>query len=543
MSSVCCSFATNNSSLRIVDLVIWRSHVHFEPIGLGGLRMQERAVRVLVALVDRFLPESSFPHGDLRRRMRGSFVLALAVMQVGASILFALSEATAGHAQVAALMAVGALMPVWPAWRLRSDGDVDFWSQVFIANMFFLTGLILLASGGRSIGIVMAMPALLLICSLVSSLRQILAWGLVVLLILLIGNVLRALPGPWWINIDPQWARASVGRVPVLLALCLLGMSVLLRWLLDGVFADLGGTRQRELLAIERARFDQRRFADFSDIAADWFWETDAQLRLVFVSPSVTMHTGLQPEQLLGQHPLSVVRARQPDNPRLRDIEAQMARGEPFADELMAWHDESGKVTMFRHAGRPFRGDDGRMLGYRGAVTNVTENWQLTRELKRLARTDPLTGLLNRRAFGTALNQAMAETREHGSSWWLLQLDLDHFKQVNDRSGHAVGDQVLIKVAELLRQSGLPADTLARVGGDEFCALLREPDAEAVTDYADLILAGFARLGADFGQPIGASIGIARLHPDKGDDSFQLRVVDEACYRAKREGRGRLVIA
>ena len=505
--------------------------------------MRERAIKTLVAWIDDFLPGQTFPHNDLRRRMRGSFVLALVAMQAGASIVFALSELFAGHFLIATLLAIGALMPIWPVWRLRRDGDVDFWSQVFIANMFFLTGFIHLASGGHSIGIVMALPALLLISSLVSTLRQILFWGLVVVLILVIGNVLRELPGPWWINIDSAWARASVGRVPVILAFCLLGMSVLLRWLLDSVFADLGATRQREMDAMERAQFDQRRFADFSEIAADWFWETDAQLRMVYVSPTLTEHTGLRPEQLLGQHPLAFVRQRHPDSPRMREIDGKMARGEPFSDELMAWHDESGKVTMFRHVGRAFRDDNGSLLGYRGAVTDITENWRLTRELERLARTDSLTGLLNRRAFGEVLSKTLAQARESGSPWWLLQLDLDHFKQVNDRSGHAVGDQVLIRVAEFLRQSGLPTETLARVGGDEFCALVREPEAEALTDYADLILAGFARLATEFGQPLGVSIGVARLHPEKGDESYQLRVVDEACYQAKREGRGRVVIA
>ncbi len=505
--------------------------------------MRGRAIRMLVGWIDHFLPGDTFPRNDLRRRMRGSFVLALVLMQGGASVLFALSELLVGHLLVAALLAVGALMPIWPAWRLRRDGNVDFWSQVFIANMFFLTGFIHLASGGHSIGIVMALPALLLISSLVSTLRQILLWGLVVILILVIGNVLRELPGPWWINIDPAWARASVGRVPVMLAICVLGMAVLLRWLLDSVFADLGSTRRREQEAMERAQFDQRRFADFSEIAADWFWETDAQLRMIFISPSLTEHTGLRPEQLLGQHPLAFVRRRYPDSTRLREIEGKMARGEAFADELLAWHDESGKIAMFRHVGRPFRDSSGRLLGYRGAATDVTENWRLTRELERLARTDALTGLLNRRAFGEVLSKTLAQAREPGSSWWLLQLDLDHFKQVNDRSGHAMGDQVLIKVADLLRQSGMPTETLARLGGDEFCALVREPEVEALTDYADLILAGFARLASEFGQPIGASIGIARLHPEKGDESHQLRVVDEACYQAKREGRGRVVIA
>lgn len=505
--------------------------------------MPERVVRKLAWFIDHFLPEATFPHNDLRRRMRGSFVLALVLMQAGSSVLFALTEGLAGHLTLAFLLAIGALMPVWPVWRLRRDGNVDLWSQVLVGNMFFLTGLIHLASGGHTIGIIMALPALLLVSSLVSSLRQILFWGLLVILILLIGNGMRDLPGSWWINIDPVWARASVGRVPLILTGCLLGMSMLLWWLLDSLFRDVEDARQRELEAMERVRFDQQRFADFSDIAADWFWETDAQLRIIYLSPTLTLHTGLRPAQLLGQHPLAFVRMQQPDSPHLRDLNGKLARAEPFTDEFMTWRNASGKVTIFRNVGRPFHDDQGQFLGFRGAVTDITENRRLTRELERLARTDPLTGLLNRRAFGQSLTDALAQTRELNAHWWLLQLDLDHFKQVNDRFGHAVGDRVLISVAELLRDSGLPVHTLARLGGDEFCALLQESDADAVMDRANLILAGFARLRSEFGMRFDASIGIARLRPVSGDESAQLRVVDEACYQAKRDGRGRVVMA
>jgi diguanylate cyclase (GGDEF)-like protein/PAS domain S-box-containing protein len=505
--------------------------------------MQGRAKRALAALLSRVLPEDSFPRHDLRRRMRASFVLALATMQAGASLLFALSEWLVGHLSVAALLLVGALLPIWPGWRLRRDGDVDRWSQVFIANMFGLLGVIHLAAGGHSIGIIMALPAMLLISSMVSNVRQILFWGVIVIAILVIGNLQRQLPNHWWIDIDPLWSAASIGRVPLLLTVCLLGMSMLLRVLLDSVFVDLGATRARESEAIAQAQFDHRRFEDFSDIAADWFWETDSNLRLVYVSPAMSTHTGLRIEQVLGLHPLQIVRSRQPDAPQLRDFEGKMARGEPFCDERMFWRNDAGHTVIFRNVARPFRDANDRFLGYRGAVTNITENWRLTRELERLARTDPLTGLLNRRAFAAVLASALADVRATASVWWLLQLDLDHFKAVNDRAGHAVGDRVLLRVAELLRECGLPIDKLARIGGDEFCALVQEPDGEAVTDYADLLLAGFARLAAEFGHAVGASIGVVRLGSDDGDESRQLQAVDDACYRAKREGRGRVVLA
>lgn len=491
---------------------------------------------------DRLLPAQTFPPDDHRRRLRASFVLALASMQVVASASFALTEALAGHWVTASMLLLGAMLPLWPGARMRRDGNVDRWSQVFVANMVVLLGLIHLGSGGRSIGVVIALPTLLLIAGLVSSRRQLLFWGASIVGLMLLGNHLRGLPGDWPIPIDPVWAQTAIARVPVLLSVCVLGMALMLRVLMDRIYADLAQARANEQRASAQARQDHQRFVDFADIAADWFWETDSDLRLRYVSPSVTHHTGLQPEDMLGQHPVEIMRARNPNAPGLKEFEQKMARREPLVDERLAWRRADGELSVFRNLGRPHRDSDGRFLGYRGAVTNITETWRLTRELERLARTDPLTGLLNRRAFAEVLSRALAEVQSSRAPWWLLQLDLDHFKAVNDAAGHAMGDRVLLRVSDLLGEAGLASGSLARVGGDEFCALLRESDAAAVGDHADVILAGFARFEWEFGHRIGASIGIVRLHSDRGDEARHLQWVDEACYRAKRDGGGRVIV-
>lgn len=505
--------------------------------------MQRSPRSRLAEFFDRLLPSPAFPPDAHRRRIRASFVLALAALQCVASALFALTELYAGHWITGLLMLIGALLPVWPVIRLRRDGNVDRWSQVFIANMFVLLGVIHLGSGGHSIGVVMALPVLLLISSLVSSQVQTLYWGAAVIAVMLIGTWQRGLADiDWWIPIDPAWAQNAIARVPTLLSLCVLGMAVMLRMLLDRIYADLAAARASERLAVDQARFDRQRFSDFADIAADWFWETDSDLRLTYASPGIQTHTGLQPDTVLGHNPIDFVRGQQHDSQRLREIEQKMVRREPFVDEHMTWRDARGSLAVFRNVGRPHFDEQGRFRGYRGAVTDITENWNLTRELERLARTDPLTGLLNRRAFAAELAAAYADRRDHGAPWWLVQLDLDHFKAVNDAAGHAVGDQVLLRVAELLGASGLPANRLARIGGDEFCALIKEPDARVLGDYADLIHSGFTRLEREFGHRIGVSIGLLRIDPQRGDVTAHLKAVDAACYRAKREGRGRVVV-
>lgn len=101
-------------------------------------------------------------------------------------------------------------------------------------------------------------------------------------------------------------------------------------------------------------------------------------------------------------------------------------------------------------------------------------------ELRRQALQDPMTGLANRRAFWQALDQALAEYKRYGRVSAVLMIDVDDFKVINDRLGHNVGDRVLAHVASVLKTHTRESDTVARTGGDEFCVLLREVDAEQV---------------------------------------------------------------
>lgn len=165
---------------------------------------------------------------------------------------------------------------------------------------------------------------------------------------------------------------------------------------------------------------------------------------------------------------------------------------------------------------------------------------QAQAELQRLASTDALTGLLNRRAW----DEAKALERERQARWGeghaVIALDLDHFKKVNDSHGHAAGDAVLRAVGGLLAKSFRKLDSVARVGGEEFGVLLpHTPAADAVVLAEDLRVA-IAALGIPFGEQqlrITASVGVA--HSSEGLDVQGL--ADARSYAAKRGGRNRLV--
>lgn len=165
--------------------------------------------------------------------------------------------------------------------------------------------------------------------------------------------------------------------------------------------------------------------------------------------------------------------------------------------------------------------------------------------LERLSRTDPLTNLQNLRAFREALEGAVSFARRTESPLSVLMLDLDHFKQVNDRFGHPVGDDLLRQVASSIRVGRRLEDVLARVGGEEFAVLLpglRLREAEVV---AQRILEAMRNLRFAPGGniiPTTISIGVAELLANESGHEM-LKRADDALYSAKRTGRDRFVSA
>lgn len=210
-----------------------------------------------------------------------------------------------------------------------------------------------------------------------------------------------------------------------------------------------------------------------------------------------------------------------------RDVNAQRKDGTIFPIEL--------SVSEIKIDHQP--------TTFLGILRDVTHRKQNESRLTELAQSDQLTGLMNRGHFRNTLTESIANAVSTDRQGALLFVDLDNFKAVNDSYGHQVGDQVLVKVAELLHGAVRHNDAVGRIGGDEFAVIIEDiagPSEAAAT--AERILAAINELDDVVGKPIdiGASIGIAVFPTDAANPDDLLNCADAAMYVVKATGGHRI---
>jgi len=168
---------------------------------------------------------------------------------------------------------------------------------------------------------------------------------------------------------------------------------------------------------------------------------------------------------------------------------------------------------------------------------------ELMRKFERMAITDPVTGLFNRRRFEEALTYEFERFRRYGTPFACLMIDVDHFKTINDTYGHDVGDLVLKETAQTIQGETRGVDTVARYGGDEFAVLLSQQKGEEAVKAAGRILKRVRQLffkEIKKGEKITLSIGIASApDPDLKEMDQLVQCADYALYKAKKRGRDR----
>ncbi len=287
---------------------------------------------------------------------------------------------------------------------------------------------------------------------------------------------------------------------------------------------------------LERLEHSEARDRAILQSMRDGYFEMDVDGVILTVNPALCQLLGQTRETLIGQPYYELLgeddlaRARQPFQRAM-----QSGAGKTFAIPLQR---ADGSLGYFEATVSLIHNLQGELRGYRGIVRDVSDQIAYQQQLLEMAYRDPLTGLGNRKAFDEQLGQALLRAGSGGSELALLYLDLDRFKEVNDRFGHDIGDALLRTVAERVRSTLRQPDKAYRLGGDEFAVLLEDSQENNPQRLAERLLAALVQPIALNGERIDfvtPSIGIALYPRHAGDAEGLVRAADSAMYQAKRQ--------
>lgn len=281
---------------------------------------------------------------------------------------------------------------------------------------------------------------------------------------------------------------------------------------------------------------------DLYDHAPCGYHSLDHQGRVLRMNQTELGWLGLRREQAVGrpftdfltEDSQAIFRERFPQFVRdgsIKDLELELVRG-------------SGTPMPVLVSATAIKDAQGHMLSTRSTVFDNTDQKMMEAQLERLARTDMLTSLSNRRDFYEHAVRAIAHSRRHGAPLSLVLMDIDHFKKINDTYGHARGDQVLRKLSHSLGDALRETDVPARLGGEEFAVLMPTTALAQALAVAERLRDALAHTPVAIGDEeqihFTVSIGVTEWQPADADIDATLHRADEALYRAKHNGRNRV---
>ncbi len=329
--------------------------------------------------------------------------------------------------------------------------------------------------------------------------------------------------------------RTALGNLRMVLI-----SSVATEW--DGapavLMCGLDMTHQSEIEAQLRA--SEQNFRRLFDSLQDVYYRTNAQGVVQHVGPGVRRVLGYEPHEIEG-------RTAESYYPHSTDRDAFkaaiLADGEvsDFPGQMVRRDGQVIDISISSHA---LYDHAGNFAGVEGIYRDVTQRKNLERELQRLATTDMLTGIANRRAFLETAESAYAHSCHSGEPLTLLMLDLDHFKTINDRYGHLEGDRALVAFAQAVKSQLRASDAVGRLGGEEFGVLLPLTTLAEGLEAAHRILQSVRSLqpSDDTGQAyrITTSLGVGAFRQSDRSLRDMLDRADQALYLAKHRGRDQI---
>ncbi|QQN73311.1 bifunctional diguanylate cyclase/phosphodiesterase [Croceicoccus sp. YJ47] len=323
--------------------------------------------------------------------------------------------------------------------------------------------------------------------------------------------------------------------------LCIAGLAAAGAVILARLSASLntaraGAREKEETLSLLLREFEHDR--------AEWLWQVDGTRRMRHVSPRFAQALGIEAQAAEG---LPLIEAIAGEGWKtgalpasLRDLAERLKRREAFSGTIVRVQVD-GAARWWELSGTPICDEGGRFAGFRGVGSDVTERTENAQKVARLARYDQLTGLPNRMMLNESLRRAMTGAASpHGHCAFLI-IDIDRFKTVNDTLGHAIGDGLLLQVAQRLRAMMGAGDMCGRMDGDEFGIVITgDASAAAVQAMAAAIIERVSR-PYDIDRHavhIGLRIGSATYAGNAETGELLMRRADLALERAKEAGGG-----
>lgn len=328
---------------------------------------------------------------------------------------------------------------------------------------------------------------------------------------------------------DMKWIYLSIGAAFLFAVVC-----ALLAWYIFQVNRKL----KKSLGDVQAGEWRLKLLSMAIEHSPTSVFITDENTRIQYVNPQFTRETGYSAEEALGRTP-KILQSGLTDIKVYDDMWTRLSTGKLWSGQLINRR-KSGEIYWEEAHIAPVFGTDGKLCNYVAVKLDITERKHANDRLAHMAHHDSLTNLPNRVLFFERLKQGLALAKRNNSSLALMYIDLDKFKPVNDTYGHAVGDLLLQEAAQRMLQCVRDADTVGRIGGDEFVGLMLDiGDASNAENLGKKICSALNIPFVISGNThtISASIGIA-IFPDHGQDEISLaQCADIAMYHAKSSGR------
>jgi diguanylate cyclase (GGDEF)-like protein/PAS domain S-box-containing protein len=311
------------------------------------------------------------------------------------------------------------------------------------------------------------------------------------------------------------------------------------RTLIQSIVRDISRYREIE----DNLRKSEERFRDMAQAAGEYLWEVDAQGRYTYLSDRVVDVLGHTQDWLIGRRPMDFM----PEEERqlVANWFSANAREGGFRNLEHRSITRSGETIWQRVSGVAIYDEQGQAAGFRGTGLDITLQKVSEQQVRRMATHDTLTGLPNRALLQDRLQQALSKSERDRLQVGVLFIDLDKFKRINDLLGHSSGDELLRQASRRLTEILRGQDTLCRIGGDEFVAIIenagsRQELERTAARIIAVLTEEFFLTGGRF--TVGASVGISMYPGDAQTPEELIRRADSAMYQAKKRGGGQSAV-